>query len=455
MKNKYILVAALLFSQIAYAQFQTFSVFDADAIPDYIDTDSSEHQIEKPINVDAGTVIPEKSFLRSFQWESKLQFQSNQLRQSSNTASANASLRFFGNANIINQLELQANIRARVEHSEGTSFRLKDQSYLDVQELALRYQINPSWNITLGRNNIRNGIASGFNPTDWFKAGSLVYQNNLDASARRDDRLGIVALHTTWANERILIHTGYRPDLSGLGGFWSDCNQFGYLCLGQTNPEHAYFFKLSPVQSSNMAWTGSVYYEKDRPGAGFEISYSPASSLIAYTEWFAQRRASLPDSALYRDNHNLRIYHQLAAGISWSIPLSTQTRDLDITSTIEFHYNSAGLGKSDLNTWRYAMDRTHAGQIAALAQWRQEPLAEQQWFFRLVWNNALDDLNLSLITTYVPWDKSGFTQLGVTYHPSQQDKIELLGYRFFGADNSVYGASQKNHGFSLTYTRQF
>ena len=60
--------------------------------------------------------------------------------------------------------------------------------------------------IEAGRINLRNGIALGFNPTDFFKTRSLVSQASLDPSARRNNRLGafMVQGQSLWDNARPL-----------------------------------------------------------------------------------------------------------------------------------------------------------------------------------------------------------------------------------------------------------
>jgi hypothetical protein len=46
--------------------------------------------------------------------------------------------------------------------------------------------------LEVGRINVRNGVALGFNPTDFFKTGSLVDQASLDPTVVRLNRLGTV-----------------------------------------------------------------------------------------------------------------------------------------------------------------------------------------------------------------------------------------------------------------------
>jgi hypothetical protein len=68
------------------------------------------------------------------------------------------------------------------------------EGYLTWEPLTRNY-------LEAGRINVRNGVALGFNPTDFFKTNTLIDTASLDPSVIREDRLGVLMLRgqTIWA----------------------------------------------------------------------------------------------------------------------------------------------------------------------------------------------------------------------------------------------------------------
>ncbi len=64
----------------------------------------------------------------------------------------------------------------------------------------------------LGRVNIRNGAAMGFNPTDWFKANALRAIVNPDPAVLRENRQGTVVLQAQQLWSEASLSAAFSPD---------------------------------------------------------------------------------------------------------------------------------------------------------------------------------------------------------------------------------------------------
>ncbi len=412
-----------------------------DTVPDL------ELEAEAQTEADDG----KNSLLKNHNVEMKVQHITYKDQHIGNQSALRASIRLFGQLELSPSFDLLSNIRLRAEKAESVPFSVRDNVHLDVQELALRYHPDENWTWVAGRANIRNGIASGFNPTDWFKDNSLVLQSSLAASDRREDRLGVVTLQAIWKNDLAMVHMGYRPKLDHMGSFFTEEDNVAELAFKRTNPRNSYFVKVSPSQTENFVWSLNAYQEgKNQTGFGAELSYAVSESTILYSEWFVKKRHSLLDEILYNDKP-LQFYHQLSTGVLWSIPLQSE----DVSLGVEFHFNEAGLSRKKLSQWIHNSDTTQKNEIARRASVHQEPLSRQQWFGRFAWNDILRDTNLNLISTYNHWDKSGFVQLGLNYAPTDSTQVELLAYQFFGSTNTSYGSVSRRQGSFITFTKKF
>lgn len=119
-------------------------------------------------------------------------------------------LRMFGHAALSDRVGVLTNIRLRTRWAEGDDYAIGEDSHLDVQELAVDVQATDWLTLEAGRINVRNGVATGFNPTDWFKNDSLVVSDSFDAVDRREDRLGTLVTQAVVHGDNAVFVGGYR-----------------------------------------------------------------------------------------------------------------------------------------------------------------------------------------------------------------------------------------------------
>ncbi|WP_425101087.1 hypothetical protein [Tropicibacter sp. S64] len=388
-----------------------------------------------------------------------------------NGDSANAfrlSAHYFGTRDITDSTSLLFNLRARADTVSGQSFRFEDDFNFDVQELAFSFALGPQTTVQVGRINIRNGVATGYNPTDWFKDDSLVVTGSAAPADRRNERLGVFALTGTTTFGQTLVTAGYRPEIDAdMGTIWTDRDNFG-LQLHRTNPSDAWFLKVSPNIGDNLSLTMNAVMIDGDPGVGFELSGGVGDNLVLYSEVMAQQRLSIADEALgtslgsmgFRNGvgagQGKEWHYSAALGLNWALPASIAGQQ-DISLTLEYHLNSAGLDGSEIDALAGAtgLDRMAAGAIYGVAARRQEPLAQQQVFARAAWNDIWGDSDISLLGFYVPHDGSGLAQISYDVPVGQNGVFNLRGMTTFGDETSVYGANPNKSSVQMGFTYTF
>ncbi|MBV2358179.1 hypothetical protein KUH32_00185 [Thalassococcus sp. CAU 1522] len=375
---------------------------------------------------------------------------------------------YFGNWAIGEKTSLNFNLRARTEIAEGRDYDFGDDFAIDIQELYLSYAVTPGTSLQFGRINIRNGVATGFNPTDWFRDDSLVLTGSAAPADRRNERLGVLALTATTTIGQTLVQLGYRPEIDAdPDTVWTDADVFG-MGLDRTNPSEAWFLKMTPRINDNLSFTANAVLIDDDPGLGFELSGTLGDNLVLYGEAMAQKRLSLVDEALgdtlgsaaFRDGvgagQGKEWYLQAALGLNWALPERLVGAE-DISITLEYHLNEAGLSNGQIAALSGAtgLDGLAASAIYGVANRRQDPLAREQVFTRIAWNDAVQDADLSLLAFYVPADHSGLAQLSLDIPVGQNGNFNLRAISTFGDDTSIYGANPNKSSVQMGFTYTF
>lgn len=379
-------------------------------------------------------------------------------------------LRMFGHHSASERIGLLANLRLRTQATGGEDYRFGPGSHLDVQELAVDVKAADWLTVEAGRINVRNGVATGFNPTDWFKADSLVVADSFDTVDRREDRLGTVVLQGVWHNEKAVLVTGYRVPVAGGTDTWLSDRSFFGQGLDRTNGQSAVYAKLTPLGSQNLSTTLNAFYEPDQPGLGAEASGAVSETLVLFAEWFAQRRRSLVDESrrlvpLPRSvadrlgaKDGRRLLNQAAVGATWSLPLEA-VGNKDVSLTAEYHYNQAGLSKGEVDAW---FDAGLSGAARSGPLWAvrgtavrlQEPLTRHELFLRFSYKEVVTDVDVGAIAFVSPQDGSALVQADVDVKVLVNGRMRFTVFTAAGPEKSVFGSLPSDYGCraSLSYT---
>jgi hypothetical protein len=227
----------------------------------------------------------------------------------------------------------------------------------------------------LGRVNVRNGVAMGFNPTDWFKANALRSIVDLDPAVLRENRQGTVVLQAQQLWSAASLTATFSPKLSRSA---EPASSTFALNAGATNPSNRYLvagsWKLSDRFSPQLLVFGG---NADPVQVGLNLSALVGEAVVAFGEVTAGKGRSLVSQALGQPEANS---NQQRASVGL-----TYTTGFNLSLTAEAEYNSAA-PKGD--QW-YLLPAAAQQQVLATAQALQDLPTRSQWFIYASWQDAL------------------------------------------------------------------
>lgn len=348
------------------------------------------------------------------------------------------------------------------------SFRLNAEAENDIQnpgphtmllesrEAYLAWQPVPGAYVDAGRINVKNGVASGYNPTDFFAARSVVDPNTADPQVLREDRLGAVMIEGQylWAGgSAVLLYSPKLSDpaplrttaqLPALGPFFD-----------QTNTTGRWLAKITANVADDLAPELLLYHAGPETRIGGNLAQSVGRAVVLYGEWsggwepglaaqaveFGDATGMLsPQAAAASPFGEHRTFHSdLAIGGSY-------TTENKVSFILEYELHQAGLTTGQLRGFYDAAAGGNA--LAGQAMWlvrgyaadQEQPLGQQQVFARVSWNDAfVRDLELDAFAFVSLQDGSAMTQLSGTYDLSDHWEIGALATGTFGSPRSIYG----------------
>jgi hypothetical protein len=250
--------------------------------------------------------------------------------------------------------------------------------------------------VELGRVNLRYGPGYGYNPTDFFRDGSLRTQTTANPLALRENRLGTGMLRGQYMWTDGALSVAYspkladRPDADG----WS-------LDLGSTNHRDRALIALSTQFSQRVSSQALVYKEQGlSPTLGASLTALLSDAAVAHLEWsrgsepdLLSRALALPGVATARN--------RFTGGV-------TYTTLGKLSVTVEYQYNGFALSQPD---WA-ALGAAPTAQVAYLleAQRRQE-LAPRQAYLVYLTQKSLGLKNLDL-TAFLSVNAGDHSRLG-------------------------------------------
>jgi len=223
----------------------------------------------------------------------------------------------------------------------------------------------------LGRVNIRNGAAMGFNPTDWFKANALRSIVNPDPAVLRENRQGTVVLQMQQLWSQASLSAALSPKLART----PDSATFA-LNVGATNPSNRYLVAGSYKFSDTFNPQLLIYGGDDiPPQVGLNVSTVMGDSTVVYGELAVGRGTALIAQALAIPALNSS-QQRATLGLTYTTPLK-------LTLSAELQYSSAG---PDEGQWQ-ALGPAAQQQLLYTAQALQDLPSRSQAFFQAMWKD--------------------------------------------------------------------
>ena len=312
---------------------------------------------------------------------------------------------------------------------------------------------NPSqlFYLDFGRINQRGGSGSGYNPTDYFKARSVVSATSLDPNSLRVDRLGTVMLRAQSIGASGTLTIALVPKLeSPLYQIESTRRGDFSLDLDRTNALRSAYVRFAPQLSERIALDLIGFSRAgEKPQTGANLSTLLSDTLVANIEWSGGRRRPLP---LPEDASTAEAWsNRLAANLTW-----TSSNGIELTA--ERIFAGDAFSRSQWKAWR-AVDSAPQFQrlrrVIAERSLLQEPLVQDGWFARGAWRDAwsVRGLQLSSFVLANAYDGSALWQFSASYSPDEHWTFSGLFGRYVGDSNSEFGGSRESGFVSVNLTR--
>ncbi len=303
-----------------------------------------------------------------------------------------------------------------------------------LKEAYLSWQQSPDRIADLGRVNARYGVALGYNPTDFFRAGAARSVVSIDPASLRENRLGSAMLRgqALWTDGSLTaLYSPRLADRPSEVAFSPD--------LGATNQRSRWLASLSHKLSDGISPQWLAYGEAGKlPQAGLNLTALLNDATVANFEWSAGRARSLisqalalPDDTAYRS--------RLAGNL-------TYTTSAKISITLEYEYNGAGLDVRGWNSLRHGPPADYARYRGFVANLQELP-TWQNLFFYVSWQDALmNHLDLSAMLRRDIVDQSRLYWLEARYHWTRVDAA-MQWQLNSGQPGSNYGALRERRIF--------
>lgn len=299
-----------------------------------------------------------------------------------------------------------------------------------VREAYLSWQPSPERALDVGRINARYGVASGYNPTDYFRSGANRSIVAIDPASLKKNRQGSVMLRgqTLWHGGSLTAmvspRLGEQPDDAAFSFDW-----------GATNRQHRWLVALSQQLSDTLNPQWLLLGEgRQSPQLGFNLTTVLGQATVAYLEWSGGRSASQRVQAL-NGADDTAFRSRLATG-------ATYTTHNKISLTAEYEFNGAALSAPAWEALSQGAPLAYL-QYRAWVQDRFDLPTRQSVFLHASWQDALlSHLDLNAMLRWNADDRSRLSWLEARYHWARAD-LALQWQRHDGKPGSEFGALQQ------------
>lgn len=215
-----------------------------------------------------------------------------------------------------------------------------DRNINTLREAYLGWQAEDAANaLEFGRINLRNGVGYGYNPTDFFRDGSLRTATTLDPIALRDARMGSVALRAQrlWSGGSLSLvlspKLDDKPDPDGMS-----------LDLGSTNHSTRAQIGLSHDLAGGVSLQLIGFKQAGESAKlGANVTALLNESVVFHAEAAHGRALTLADRVFSSPTASKRRASQLVSGFTAAMPAS-------LSVTAELQYNGAALSEGEFAT---------------------------------------------------------------------------------------------------------
>lgn len=224
-----------------------------------------------------------------------------------------------------------------------------------------------------GRMNVRQGVALGYNPTDWFKSGAVRSLVSPDPSVLRDNRQGTVALRGQQIWDGGALTAVLSPKLAS----GPDAGRYS-LDTGSTNPRHRWLVTGSHRISDRLTPQWLLHGGNGQAmQVGMNLSALAGDATTVYAEMAVGHGPTLIDKALTDAKKGHR-RTRASLGFTHSTPFN-------LMLSVEAQANSAAPSRTQ---WR-ALNPSERLAVLSLADQEQDLVSRLAWFVHAQWKDLV------------------------------------------------------------------
>lgn len=271
------------------------------------------------------------------------------------------------------------------------------------------WQIQDDLLLDLGRVNLRNGIATGYNPTDYFRTGAVRLAVSADPVSLKQNRQGSVMVRTQKLWDHGSISAVYSPKLASQphdGAF--------NLNVGGTNNQSRGLVTFSQTLSENVKPQWLLYKQENQPlQVGLNLAMLLTNATVGYVEWSGGRSRSLLARATNGSDDSAH-RNQLSTGL-------TYTTSAKLTLTLEYEYNGGALPARQWNALPQTAPNNYVLYLRQVYNGQEIP-ARQATLFYGTWRDAfVNRFDLNAMVRYNNADHSRLSWLEARYRWDRVD----------------------------------
>lgn len=312
-----------------------------------------------------------------------------------------------------------------------------------LRELYVNGALTPQWLVALGRMNVRNGVAQGYSPSDFFKPHALRSVLSYDPNELRADRLGIVAARTDWFSDSGAASLLIAPRLR-------NADQTGPLAadFGATNRESQALLTWTQKLTNDLKPQAAIYLQEHHALQwALQATTLLTQQLVAYAEWSGGHAPTMEQEALTLPSSG-SFLHRSTVGATWTFP-----NKLSLTG--EYSRNGAGF---NAQSWKQ-LESLGAPAVGAVLLWAndaQDPPSRDNLYWQARWNDVpIDRVDLSAYLRQSLAERSHQAWVEVRYRARSPNEFYLQWLANGGPQGSVYGSVPTRQIFTLVWRHDF
>lgn len=321
--------------------------------------------------------------------------------------------------------QLRAVVSDRIDHFHPREAG-SEETVNSLREAYLGWQPADETVVELGRINLRYGPAYGYNPTDFFRDGSLRSIVSANPFALRENRLGTVMLRGQhlWSGGSISL--AYSPKLANepSDDTWS-------LDLGSTNNRDRAVVALGTQFSSSFNTQLLLYKQSGlSPTVGASMTALVSDATVVHAE-FTRGKEQVPVNPLIQQPAAEVQRNKFAGGV-------TYTTGFKLSVTAEYQYNGFGLSKSQWDGLGAASPLLQGAYLQGALN-RQEIVSREAYLLYATQRDlGMKDLDLTAFVRFNAEDKSKLLWLELRRHWNRFD-LAVQWQEHRGKSGSEYG----------------